>query len=166
MATPTPEDEIKALKAKIELQLQSNALTAVQVANQTNAYNAVTSGVGALEKYRDILKTNQLIIDDIADGLDYITKSFKADIAYLTAGKQLLTDQKSAMTKLANIATETLNIRLGEQAIDEKRFKKLQENARKQIDNLKLVKILNEQSITPNQEILRNIDDQIAATEE
>jgi hypothetical protein len=70
------------------------------------------------------------------------------------------------MTKLANIATETLNIRLGEQAIDEKRFTKLQDNARKQIDNLKLVKDLNAQSSQPNPEISQNIQAQIDATEE
>jgi hypothetical protein len=166
MATPTPEEEIKALKAKIELQLKSNALTAAQVANQTSAYNAITNGVGALERYRDLLKSNQLIIDDIADGLDYMTKSFLDDIVYLTKGKQLLTDQKSAMSKLANIAKETLDIRLGEQAIDEKRFKKLQDNATKQIANLKLVRDLNAQSSLPNPEISKNIQAQIDATEE
>ena len=164
MATPTPEEEIKALKAKIELQLKSNALTAAQVANQTSAYNAITNGVGALERYRDLLKSNQLIIDDIADGLDYMTKSFLDDIVHLTKGKQLLTDQKSAMTKLANIAKETLDIRLGEQAIDEKRFKKLQDNATKQIKNLKLVRDLNAQSSQPNPEISKNIQAQIDAT--
>jgi len=161
MATPTPEEEIKALKAKIELQLKSNVLSAIQVANLTSAYNAVTNGVGALERYRDLLKSNQLIIDDIADGLDYVTKSFLADVAYLTKGKSLLNDHKSAITKLAHIAKETLDIRLGEQAIDEKRFKKLQENARKQIDNLKSVR---DQYIIEGKST-DEIDAQIAATE-
>jgi hypothetical protein len=136
----TPQDEILALKAKIEQQLKSNALSAIQVTNLTNAYNAIAGTNNELEKYRSLLKDSQLIIDDIADGLDFMTKSFLADIAYLTKGKSLLNDQKSAISKLANIAKETLDIKLGEQAIDEKRFKKLQETARKQIDNLKLVR--------------------------
>jgi hypothetical protein len=142
MATPTPQDEINALKAKIEQQLKSGALDAAQVANLTSAYNAIKGTNGELEKYKSLLKDSQLIIDDIADGLDYMTKSFMADVAHLTAGKNLLNLQKSSMTKLANIAKETLDIRLGEQAIDEKRFKKLQETADKQIKNLKLVEAL------------------------
>lgn len=140
MATPTPEEEIKTLKAKIELQLKSNTLTVAQVANLTSAYNAISGTNGELEKYRSLLRDSQLIIDDIADGLDYMTKSFLDDISHLTKGKSLLNDHKSAISKLANIAKETLDIRLGEQAIDEKRFKKLQETARKQINNLKSVK--------------------------
>lgn len=134
------QDEIKALKEKIELQLKSNALSATQKANLASAYNAISGTVNELEKYRSLSKDISVIIDDIADSLDYVTKSFAADVSYLTKGRSLLNDHKSAMTKLANIAKETLDIRLGEQVLDEKRFKKLQEQARKQIDVLKSVK--------------------------
>jgi len=160
MATSTPQEELNLLKQKIELQLQSNALSAAQISNLTNAYNSLNNSVTELEKYRSLSKDISLIIDDIADGLDYMTKSFKDDVAYLTKGRSLLNDHKSAMSKLASIAKETLDIRLGEQAIDEKRFEKLQETARKQIDNLKLTRDL----YVSNNLNTTAIDEQIEAT--
>ena len=156
------QDEIKALKEKIELQLKSNALSNAQKANLTSAYNAISGAVNELEKYRSLSKDISVIIDDIADSLDFVTKSFAADVAYLTKGRSLLNDHKSAMSKLANIAKETLDIRLGEQAIDEKRFKKLQEQAKKQIDILKSVK---DQYISEGKNT-DEIQSQIDATEE
>jgi hypothetical protein len=114
------KEELDILKRKIEAQLQSNALSATQVVNLTAAYNSLNNSVNELERYRSLSKDISLIMDDISDNLDFMTKSFLADVAYLTKGRSLLNDHKSAMNKLANIAKETLDIRLGEQAIDEK----------------------------------------------
>ena len=133
----TAKDELKNYQDRIESALKLDKLDKDRLKRLKSEYEALKKNNATIEEFRSFSEDINTIIDSVSDDLDYINKSFTDSVSQLSKGKNLLNAQKSALSKLSNIARETLNIRRGDSNLDDKKFKRLQEQARSQTDILR-----------------------------
>jgi len=131
------KDELKNYQDRIEAALKLDKLDKDRLKRLKSEYEALKKNNATIEEFRSFSEDINTIIDSVSDDLDYINKSFTDSVSQLSKGKNLLNAQKSALSKLSNIARETLNIRRGDSNLDDKKFKRLQEQARSQTDILR-----------------------------
>jgi len=157
----TPEEELNTYKKRIESTLKLGKLDKIRQDRYQQEYKDLLANNGALERFKTLSEDINVILDQISDDLDYVNKSFTDSVSQLSKGKNLLNAQKSALNQLSNIARETLNIRRGDSDLDDKKFKKLQEQARRQTDILRTTR---NQLATQGQSTAE-LDKQIADTQ-
>jgi hypothetical protein len=133
----TVGDELKNYQNRIEAALKLEKLDKDRKKRLQEEYEALRKNNATVEEFRALSDDINTIIDTISDNLDYVAKSFADSVSELTKGKSLLNAQKSALDKLSSIARETLSIRRGDSDLDDKKFKRLQEQARRQTDILR-----------------------------
>jgi len=131
------EDELKNYQKRIEAALKLEKLDKDRKRRLQEEYEALRKNNATVEEFRALSEDINTIIDTISDNLDYVARSFADSVSELTKGKSLINAQKSALEKLSGIARETLSIRRGDSDLDDKKFKKLQEQARRQTDILR-----------------------------
>jgi hypothetical protein len=106
----------------------------------TNILNSLGASVNSLNDFKKLTQQIGDDLDEVRNDLDYIYKSFKDSVNELSKQDVYLNLQKSSLNKLGNIARDTLDIRRGETLFEEKKFKKLQDQARINLENLELVR--------------------------
>jgi hypothetical protein len=130
-------NELENYQKRIEAALKLEKLDKDRKRRLQEEYEALRKNNATVEEFRALSEDINTIIDTISDNLDYVAKSFADSVSDLTKGKSLLNAQKSALDKLSSIARETLSIRRGDSDLDDKKFKRLQEQARRQTDILR-----------------------------
>jgi hypothetical protein len=157
----TAKDELKNYQDRIEAALKLDKLDKDRLKRLKSEYEALKKNNATIEEFRSFSEDINTIIDSVSDDLDYINKSFTDSVSQLSKGKNLLNAQKSALSKLSNIARETLNIRRGDSNLDDKKFKRLQEQARSQTDILRTTR----DQLRTQGESVKAINQQIADTQ-
>jgi hypothetical protein len=155
------EDELKNYQKRIEAALKLEKLDKDRKKRLQDEYEALRKNNATVEEFRTLSEDINTIIDSVSDNLDYVARSFADSVAELTKGKSLLNAQKSSLEKLSSIARETLSIRRGDSDLDDKKFKRLQEQARRQTDILRTTR----DQLAAQGQSTAELDKQIADTQ-
>lgn len=136
----TSKEELENLKEIQKIKDLISKLNAKDQQYYTNILNSLGVSVNSLSDFKKLTQQIGDDLDEVRSDLDYIYKSFKDSVNELSKQDVYLNLQKSSLNKLGNIARETLDIRRGEILFEEKKFKKLQDQARINLENLELVR--------------------------
>jgi hypothetical protein len=158
MATPNPQ-EIQRLLDKLEAAYRRLGETNPFQNFDVNQFRDATTAVRALE---DGLRGVEDRLDGVRENLDYIQKSFTDSLNELSRQNVYLKIQKSSLSDLNSLASKALSIRRGESDISDKVLKKLKEQTRENLNNLKLVK----EKGGLEGEALDKLNEQIAAAQD
>lgn len=158
MATPNPQ-EIQRLLDKLEAAYRRLGETNPFQNFNVNQFRDATTAVRALE---DGLRGVEDRLDSVRENLDYIQKSFTDSLNELSRQNVYLKIQKSSLSDLNSLASKALSIRRGESDISDKVLKKLKEQTRENLNNLKLVK----EKGGLEGEALDKLNEQIAAAQD
>ncbi len=134
------KEELENLKEIQKIKDLISKLNAKDQQYYTNILNSLGVSVNSLNDFKKLTQQIGDDLDEVRNDLDYIHKSFKDSVNELSKQDVYLNLQKSSLNKLGNIARETLDIRRGEILFEEKKFKKLQDQARINLENLELVR--------------------------
>jgi len=134
------DQQNQQIQAKIlEIRQAINKLNREDQALYQNSLDALEASNASLKDYNRLLRNINDELDEVRSSLDYISKSFLDSVNALSRQDIFLKMQKNSLEKLSSLAREGLNIRRGDVFLEEKKFKKLQEEARQQLENLKIV---------------------------
>lgn len=117
------KDELNKLKAQLD-QVTAKSLQDIM--------NKMSQGKASLTAWNTLLETFSIKADELADNLDYISKSLTENVNELIRGDEFINRQVTAQRKLRNISEELLGMRRGDSDYDLKKIKKLEEQAKKQ----------------------------------
>ena len=158
MATPNPQ-EIQRLLDRLEAAYRRLGETNPFQNFDVNQFRDATAAVRALE---DGLRGVEDRLDGVRENLDYIQKSFIDSLNELSRQNVYLKIQKSSLSDLNSLASKALSIRRGESDISDKVLKKLKEQTRENLNNLKLIK----EKGGLEGEALDKLNEQIAAAQD
>lgn len=135
------DQQNQQIQAKIlEIRKAINNLNREDQALYQTSLQALEASNASLNDYNRLLRNINDELDDVRSSLDYISKSFLDSVNALSKQDVYLKMQKNSLEKLSSLAREGLNIRRGDVFLEEKKFKKLQEEARQQLRNLELIR--------------------------
>ena len=156
--------------AEYELKIRQEILKLTQTQQQAieSSLQGLQANNATADEYQVIWENVVNLLDKISDDLDYINLSFKRTVAELSSAKSLINQQKSGLNKLADVAKNILEVRMGETVLDDKKKKSIDDQLKK---GLRILKTTRDQLIglgvlTQEQQIqLDYIKDQIKETE-
>ena len=157
----TPAEELKAAKDLYDLKIKSAKLSASERANFAATAADIKNTGDDINRWNTLLSSIVDITDSLRDSLTYIASSFKDSVNDLQKQNVYLNAQKSALNKLADIATKTLNIRRGESELDTKKLAKLRLETTEKIRQLEFSKRQHDANTIEGALALKGIDNQI-----
>ena len=141
MANETPKDanEVnKALDTREQIVKNISRLNKEQQENFKASLNAIKDINAEEGKLNQLLGDTQDALDKVSNSLSFAHQSFKDSVNEMKKGNEYLNMQKGAISKLSDIARTALDIRKGENVLEDKKFKQLQEQAKQRRQDLEL----------------------------
>ena len=141
MANETPKDanEVnKALQTREQIVKNISRLNKEQQENFKASLNAIKDINAEEDKLNQLLGDTQDALDKVSNSLSFAHQSFKDSVNEMKKGNEYLNMQKGAVSKLSDIARTALDIRKGENVLEDKKYKQLQEQAKQRRQDLEL----------------------------
>ena len=91
----------------------------------------------SLSEMEALLERVENLVDSVNGDLDYTSEAFKKIVDKLREGNKALQFQNTLISRISDVARETLNIRKGETFVDSSKIKNLQQEAQLNLDQLK-----------------------------
>ena len=140
METPKDANEVnKALKTRKQILDNISRLNKEQQANFKASLDAIKDINAEEDKLNQLLEDTQDTLDKVRGSLSFVYESLKDSVNEMKKGNEYINIQKSALSKLSDIARTSLNIRKGENVLEDKKFKQLQEQAKQRREDLQIV---------------------------
>jgi len=129
-------------KKQVENLLKSNKLSKENLEYFQKIASALDDTKSSTGQWNQLLRSIQDTLDKTSDSLSFIAQSFKDAVQEITRGNVAISQQRSSLNKLSNIARDLRDIRQGEKEFTEKTLTSLKERAKTEISNLEIAKNL------------------------
>lgn len=151
MAKKNPPLSQSAQDIDLKIQQEINKLSGIAKQDLQDQYDIWKKTHTKVTEYNDKLKEIKQTVNDLKDDLSFTQSIFEKIVDQLQKGNKALQFQETLISKAADIARETLEIRKGETFADASYIKSLQRKVQFELHNLNTLKTaegLNEQQIT------------------
>lgn len=129
-------------KKQVENLLKSNKLSKENLEYFQKIASALDDTKSSTSQWNQLLRSIQDTLDKASDSLSFIAQSFKDAVQEITKSNVAISQQRSSLNKLSNIARDLRDIRQGEKEFTEKTLTSLKERAKTEISNLEIAKNL------------------------